>query len=71
MIWIERQPPRSHLNWILSFANMVQYNIEFWASRAADKPIDIAYWKCGIAGMFIGWNVAIPATLVKWIFSLA
>jgi hypothetical protein len=50
---------------------MLQYIIEFWASRNAEQPVDVAYWKCCLLGLPLGWNVAIPAVIITWIVDLS
>lgn len=50
---------------------LVQYNVEHWASWMKGSDVDVNYWKCCIAGVFVGWNIGIPATLVTWVISLS
>lgn len=50
---------------------MIQYEIEFWIELITDRHVDIAYWKCCIGGIFIGWNLAVPVLLVTWIVDAA
>ena len=50
---------------------LIQYVVEYWASRMKEEPVDAPYWACCIGGVFIGWNIAIPVALVTWIFDLA
>lgn len=50
---------------------LVQYNVEHWATWNKGSDVDVSYWKCCIAGVFVGWNLAVPATLVTWVISLS
>jgi len=50
---------------------LVQYSIEFWASRFGNKEVDASYLLCCIAGVFVGWNIAIPIALLTWVYDLA
>ena len=46
---------------------MVEYVLEVWLTFAKGCPVDVSYWLCGFAGIFVGWNFAIPATIITWI----
>jgi len=50
---------------------LIQYTLEFWLPRIKDKPVDVSYGVCCIAGFFFGWNLGIPAAFITWICSMA
>jgi len=52
-------------------SRMIRYNVEFWILKITHKEVDVNFWLCGVAGVFVGWNIAIPCTLVTWIVSMA
>jgi hypothetical protein len=47
----------------------VEYVIEHWASYLKGVPVDVAFWKCCIAGLFLG-EIAVPLAILTWIVML-
>ncbi len=45
-----------------------QYVVEFWGSMLNGVPVDVPFWACAIAGIFIG-EVTIPAAIATWLLS--
>lgn len=45
-----------------------EYTIETWASAYKGEPVDIAFWKAGVVGIFLG-EFFIPAAIVTLILS--
>ena len=48
----------------------VQYLVEFWASYIKGVPVDIPFFPCYIAGIFIG-SATILFSILTWLMSYA
>lgn len=49
---------------------LVQYSVEFWTSLLTHEEVDAPYRACCIAGIFIGWNIAIPVAAITGIVDI-
>jgi len=47
-----------------------EYVVEFWGSVIKGAPMDVPFFPCAIAGLFLG-EFTIPAAAVTWIISFA
>jgi hypothetical protein len=55
---------------ILAGGLLTEYVFEFWLSYLKEVPVNIPFWICIIAGLFIGQFV-VPAAMVTLLFSFA
>jgi hypothetical protein len=47
-----------------------EYVVEYWASFATGKPVDIPFWVAALVGLFLG-EFFVPAAAVTWLLSFA
>lgn len=45
-----------------------EYIVEFWAGYAKGVPVDVPFFPCAIAGLFVG-TAAIPLAVATWVLS--
>lgn len=45
-----------------------QYVAEYWGAMIKEDPVDIPFWICMVAGLFLG-EVAVPAAIITWLIA--
>ncbi len=62
--------------WILLIAFVItvggwciEYTLEYWLSRNKAQAVDVSYFLCCGAALFVGWNIGIPAAIITKIHS--
>lgn len=45
-----------------------QYVFEFWVSYIKGAPVNLPFWPCALAGLFVG-EFTVPIALVTWVLS--
>ena len=53
---------------ILVGGHCTEYVIEYWVPFIVDKPVDIPFYACAIAGLFVS-TVTVPAAIITWLCS--
>lgn len=47
-----------------------EYVVEYWASYSRQTPVDVPFFPCAVAGLFLG-ELTIPLAIVTWVLSFA
>ncbi|NCN07746.1 hypothetical protein GW933_03560 [Candidatus Falkowbacteria bacterium] len=45
-----------------------EYVVEFWSSYFKEVAVDVSFWPCALAGLFLG-EITIPLALFTYIMS--
>jgi len=45
-----------------------QYVVEFWAGYIKNRPVDVPFLPCALAGVILG-EITIPAAVATWLLS--
>jgi hypothetical protein len=45
-----------------------EYTVEFWGGLIKGVPVDVPFYVCMIAALFIG-SLAVPAAILTWLIS--